>query len=272
MSRSAILLLAFAVASCSEPRVVTPTTPASPSPPVTSLDADSFISGTVTDTAARPLLGARVEVLDGPLAGTSTTADSTGHFSLTGTFDDSTRFRATTEGHVPATGTLNPWCGPCHPHRWINLVLDVLTPPVSIAGDYTVTFIAAAACETLPPEFRTHSFAASLTPVPARPDTSFSLIPIGPSFEGFQLAWAGVAGNDVSFGFSDPGVIEEVAPHTYLSFYGGGTTHVESSRPSTMSVSFDGWIDYCALTADTEFSYANCAPAVEHTRCVSKDH
>ena len=50
-----------------------------------------------------------------------------GRFSLVGTFDDATRFRATREGHVAATGTLRP-CRGCNPGRWLIFNLDVLAP------------------------------------------------------------------------------------------------------------------------------------------------
>jgi hypothetical protein len=76
------------------------------------------VNGWVFDSAFRPLAAASVEVLDGPQAGTSATANAEGHLSLTGTFDDTTRFRATTEGHVAATQT---W-GRLSPSALPNLV------------------------------------------------------------------------------------------------------------------------------------------------------
>ncbi len=76
-----LLLAVHGLAGC------TRSTPSSPSP----VSGGLFIQGTVSDTAFRPLAGARVEVLDGPQAGLSTTANAQGEFSLTGTFDDGTR-------------------------------------------------------------------------------------------------------------------------------------------------------------------------------------
>jgi hypothetical protein len=78
----------------------------------------SFMRGTVSDTAFRRRLGARVEVLDGPRAGTSTTVDGTGYFLLV--FRDiqrATRFRATMDGHVTSTQTLQTFCAPCNRSR-----------------------------------------------------------------------------------------------------------------------------------------------------------
>lgn len=79
------------------------------------------------DTAYRPLAGARVEVLDGPQANTSTLTDGAGEFSLRGIFDETTRFRAEKDGHESATGTL--WfCAACNPQRRMNFILGVLAP------------------------------------------------------------------------------------------------------------------------------------------------
>ena len=106
------------------------------------------------DSAFRPVAGASVEVLDGPQAGTSATADAMGSFSLTGTFDDTTRFRAAREGYAAATGTLAPkTCASCN-SRPIYFYLAVLAPAVDIAGDYALTFIADAARTALPNALR----------------------------------------------------------------------------------------------------------------------
>ena len=47
--------------------------------------------------------GAVVEVVDGPQAGLSTISNAAGQFSLSGRFDDDTRFRAAKAGHVAET-------------------------------------------------------------------------------------------------------------------------------------------------------------------------
>src|SRR5438876_453106 len=106
----AVLVLILGTAACGSHESVVPvTTGASPTAPIPS-PKGLFMRGTVYDTAFRPLAGARVEVVDGPQAGLSTSADTKGEFSLTGAFDDATRFRATKEGHVAAIKTLQPFC------------------------------------------------------------------------------------------------------------------------------------------------------------------
>jgi hypothetical protein len=273
MNRSVvILLLSFAVVSCSSP-AGPPTAPAPPGaavPPVASLDDDGFIKGTVRDTVFRPLAGARVEVLDGPLAGTAATVDASGEFSIIGTFDEGTRFRASKENYLAATGTLQPWCGPCHPHRWIHFELDVPTPPVSLAGDYTLTFVADSVCTSLPAELRTRTYDATIAPLSYKPDTAFEIIVSGTGIE-WQGGGAGVSGNFVVVGFGDPGLVEEVAPLTYLTFYGVASASVPGPSVSTFTAPFDGVIDYCVLKSEPG-DYFNCNPVAAHATCGSKNH
>src|SRR6476469_1202797 len=148
-----LLMLVLGLAGCndSHSRVSpTPPTPTAPSTPG-SVNGE-LVAGTVYDSALRPLPGARVELLDGPQAGMSATSNAQGGFSLTGNVDDTTRFRASKEGYVTATATIQPFCDRCNPKRWVHLYLNMLDSPVAIAGDYTLTFIADSACVNLPDE------------------------------------------------------------------------------------------------------------------------
>ena len=176
---ASILSLALAVSSCGDNRPVSPAAPTptavGPSGPVPTPPSGELIKGAVYDTAFRPIVGALVEVMDGPTAGLSTTTDGTGGFSLTGTFDETTRFRASKEGHVTATGTLRPSCAACNPHRWIFFYLESPIPPTNIAGDYTLTFIADAACASLPNEMRTRTYAANISPASSSQYIRFAL-------------------------------------------------------------------------------------------------
>jgi len=254
----------------------TPTSVSQAAPP----GGSELIRGIVYDTALRPLDGARVEVLDGPQAGTSTTSGGEGGFALVGTFDDATRFRATREGHVAATGTLQP-CRGCNPGRWLIFNLDVLAPPVSLAGDYTLTFVANSACEGFPTEVYTRTYAATLTnrSAPDRPGTAFAVSVGGAAFRN-DLAWGGgpsleilVAGDYLTLGFADfhgsPGLVEQITTNTYLALSGMGGAAVGTAE-SEFSISFVGSIDYCAMSSEMKGSY-ECLPGagVVHARCNS---
>ena len=118
------------------------------------------MNGTVLDTADRAdpwrPRGSRRR----PRAGLSAIADSTGEFTFAEPFDDMTVFRATHEGHIAATVS---WRSGLPNQPWLLLRLGVPTPPVSIAGDYTLTFIADRACAAaLPADLRTRSYAATI--------------------------------------------------------------------------------------------------------------
>ncbi len=254
------------------PQTVSPPTPSAPD-----------ISGYVEDTAFRPLGGARVEVVDGPQAGMSTTVDANGAFSLSGTFDSATRFRATKDGYVTATQTWNCSVGVCpgdnNVRPWLGFYLAMLVPPVDIAGDYTLTFIADSACSGLPNEVRTRTYAATITPGSNsnRPaNTFFNVAVTGASFlkhyDSFEI---GVAGDflTLAFGGDGPRLVEEVAPNTYLAFDGWAGTSVGTSAVSTISTSFEGVIDYCVLKFEAG-SYYQCLPsqAVAHAQCQSTNH
>src|SRR4029079_18685054 len=106
--------LVIGASACGGNNTTSPSSTTSPQPvaqPTPPSNPDGFVRGSVSDTAFRPLDGAGVEVVDGPLAGMSTTADANGSFSLSGTFDDATRFRATMDGHPAATQVSRtfPW-------------------------------------------------------------------------------------------------------------------------------------------------------------------
>lgn len=275
-----VLAQALVVAACGDER--RPGTPTAPTvvPPII---VGELIKGNVYDTAYRPLAGARVEVLDGPQANTSALTDGAGEFSLRGIFDETTRFRAAKDGHESATGTLQ-FCAACNPQRRMNFILGVLTPPVNIAGNYALTYTAASTCSQLPDDMRTRTYAATIEPVAieGRPsNTLFKVITTGALFvprlayDNFHI---GVAGDYLSLSIGDlhgrPGLVEQVLPTTYVALGGEAAGPVESNV-STISLPFDGFIDYCVTeSAMVQYPYECSAPnaVVAHARCESKDH
>ena len=260
MSRfTTIVFLTLAVAACgnheSGAPAATVTGPTAPSPPTPSPNGIVLIHGTVNDTALRPLPGATVEVLDGPQAGMSTIVDANGSFSLSGTFDDATRFRASKEGHLDATQTSRTVANVGG--RYLDFHLEVPARPVNMAGDYTLTFIADTACVGLPADVRTRSYAATITPshptnIPTA-NTNFQVSLSGASFlsshDSFPIA---VAGDFVTFWFSDPSVVEVIAPDTQLEFYGAGGASAGTAGVSTLAVSWDGRFEYSQTECESK--------------------
>jgi hypothetical protein len=156
--------------------------------------------------------------------------------------------------------------------------LDVLAVPVSVAGDYTLTFIADASCTTLPDEARTRTYAATITPAPHRPQTSFDVTVTGaPMLAAYQKGWISVAGDYVAFGVGDwhghAGIVEELARHTYVGFDGSAEGSVQGATLSTIETNFWGLIDYCEKTSEMGANYGcSASPGVVHKQCTSETH
>lgn len=276
-----LLVLAMGVARCDSDHRPGPSGP-SPVPqsgPQPTPPSGIQLAGTVSDAAWRRLSGARVEVVDGPQAGLSTTTDTNGEYRLTGAFDDTTHFRATKEGHVAATWPLPPICDRCNPQWWIHFYLEALAPPASIAGDYTLTFTADSACVGLPDEARTRTYGATvtLTSRPGEPANSrFDVTVTGGTFlERYNSFTIGVVGDYVKtdigdWGHGAPGLVEQIAPNTYLTLSGAIATSVIDT--STIAGSFVGAIERCELTGEWGSRYSCEGGALSHGRCSSENH
>jgi hypothetical protein len=277
ITRSVLLLaMAQALTGCGSSH---PLVGPSSIPPATPPLRVNQVTGYVSDTAFRALAGVRVAVLDGPQAGLAATSDAAGRFSLSGEFDDATRFQATRDDLPGATLTLAQRCPTCTGPRFLYFRLAVFDRPANVAGDYMLTFTADAACTSLPAEARTRSYAATIaaTPDPIVPAGTLLRVvitgaPVVPGNDGFTI---GVAGNFVNlevWNGEGPGVVERLAPKTYVGLFGyAGTTVTSSDAPITAA--FDGTIEYCVATFDGDPSYG-CTSVQTDRRdhCASKNH
>jgi hypothetical protein len=278
------LVLAEAVAGCRGSDSSSPVSPSpvAPAPPqATPLPTGTQIqaAGSVSDTAFRPLAGARIEAIDGPGTGASGNADAMGRFSLTGAFDDTTQFRATQEGHIAGTRTLAPRCATCGPVRALYFFLAVPVPPVSVAGDYTLTFAADSTCTDLPNEVRTRSYPATLTVAspPSIPANAWITVTLsGVSFlSHYDTFLIGIAGDYLAFNLDEsegPYLVEELAPNRYVAI-GGLASATVGPGASTISTSFAGSIEYCEQSSPMGGFY-RCVPAgaSARARCASNNH
>jgi hypothetical protein len=242
--------------------------PAAPSPvpsvtqPVTPPSTGVPLAGTVNDAAWRRVVGAKVEVVDGPHAGMSTVTDSRGEYRLTGTFDESTHFRASKDGYVAAISPFPARCAPCNPNWWVHFYLETTAAHPILSGTYTLTFAAASNCTALPSAALTRSYPVVVAPVTyadAPANSQFTVTMTGSSFvEPFSRFDIGVAGNymaaEMGNAHGSPGLVEQVGANTYLTFTGGieGTV----SDPSRISASFNGLVDQCELTGEWGSRYA----------------
>lgn len=289
-----VLLVALVQASalaCSPEAARTPTGP-STSPPATVVvtrpvtNTSNSITGIVTDTAGRPLDGARVEVAEGSEAGRFTLTDSNGRFSFASVegITESTHFRATKEGHMAATTSLRELCGSCGAFRWLHFSLGSLAPPINIVGDYTVSFLAEGRCAAIPEEVRTRTYVATIRrndTVGRPPGTFFNVTFTDPQMlENYRTFFIGVAGDYLSFylgnldgtpSTADPGLAEEIAPHRYFSMGGFGAATV-AVPVTTIAATLDGYVDYCELNSAMGSSYSCQTDVAKREICESSGH
>jgi hypothetical protein len=205
------------------------------------------MKGLVVDTADRRIPGALVEVVTGPRAGVSVTTDAAGEFTFGAPFGETTLFRATHQGHIAAT---MPWRSGLPNQPWLLFMLAVPAPPVSIAGVYTLTFIADGVCAAaVPVDLRTRTYVATITDMtpPNYPAaTRFTIVASGADFEApFNWFSVGVAGDYLAFWLGDEHLKETLAENRYVELSGSAVA-VTTSGASTISASFDGTYRYGA--------------------------
>ena len=120
-------VLSVVLAACGGDGPSTPTAPTAPAPPAAPtpppagpVTANISISGGVYDLAHQPLRGARVEVTEGtvgdwceygpppaPVCVVAVFTDDSGRFRFSGSFESVTRLRASMEGYLSATLTVD---------------------------------------------------------------------------------------------------------------------------------------------------------------------
>jgi hypothetical protein len=273
------------LAGCSGAISAGPTAPSASGtqPSAAALSSSMQLRGYITDTAFRPLGGARVEVVDGPSAGTTTVSGDDGQVVLTGTFNESTRFRASKDGHESRT---QPWncsvavcLGASGAQPWLGFYLSVQEPAVNIAGDYLLTFAADSACTDLPEIARSRSYRVRVT---AQPIGDRSTVPgydvtvVGASMLGTLTGFPiGVAGNHLSFGLHgrhDPAIVEHLGENRYLAFSGTANAPGVVTGASTITTAFDGWIEQVALAAPLTKWYLPLPQALSKSTCDSSNH
>lgn len=267
-----LVVIASAVAGCN--RNGSSRSLSGPSPvPVTASPAVALpLSGYVGDTGFRPIVGARVEVLDGQQAGTVMFSGADGHFSYPGAFAGAANMRATKEGYNAATSPTYRGTDVIY----VGFGLAPLAAPVRVAGNYTLTIVADPTCTQLPVDARTRSYEATLTPNTAQnlpANTRFiGGVTGGPFAPYANMFWAGVAGDYVGVSVSGegPSIVAQIGPNRYVAYDGSAGATVTGPEVSTLSAPFSGLIEYCELSSPIG-SYYDCSPsrAVVREQCTS---
>ncbi len=163
MKRLILVLIIVSVAWACDRKGYSPL-PSSPSPAPQPAPPEMLpIYGYVDDTAYRPIAGVSIEIVNGSQAGTMTTSDASGRFSYDGTFASPVTLRAAKDGYTTSTRTtLRLTDG----HAYAGFQLASVTPPVAVAGNYTLTISADPACTALPEDVRTRTSRPPSVPTP----------------------------------------------------------------------------------------------------------
>jgi len=295
MHRIAAVLVVLAASACGS------SSPSWPSPVPTG--SGPVISGVVRDAAQAPIPGARLEVVDGKHAGLSTHTDNLGIYTLTGPFDSPTTVRVTKAGYVTATQTWSCTRSSCNrdPGPLLSFVLNLISPVIDFAGSHTVTMSADLACTDLPSTARTRTYSASavLRPggLPNLPTGTAYLVQMSGATFHTNPFWTdyaygtfpvAVSGDALMFPlvqfYGAPGLVEVTSSHSYVAFSGNATASVAPGA-STISATFDGWIEFCARRSpmsEADDGYPGCeltdradptpSQPVAYARCTSSNH
>ncbi|HEY6508104.1 MAG TPA: carboxypeptidase-like regulatory domain-containing protein [Vicinamibacterales bacterium] len=255
--------------STTSPSPVIPPQPPAARPPAPG-PATRTLYGYVNDTAFRPIEGVRVEVIDGPDAGTQLTSDGQGRFSYVGSFPERVSMRATKAGYTVATSTA--FFSAQTETAWVWFELPPIASPANPEGNYHLTLDLDAACQGFPGELRTRSYEAQLR---YRSRTAFNGEVTGAMFAPFSNQFfVGVAGDYVAISTEaeGPAIVEQVGPQSYISFFGVAGATVPMGGLPTISAPFRGVIEYCELKAPVG-QYYDCSDtlAAVKTQCTSEN-
>jgi hypothetical protein len=216
-------------------RQPSPTAPDVTSPPQPA--TQTHIRGEVTDRVRRPLAGALIGVMDGPLAGMTTLTNDAGKFELTGTAAGAVTIRASRDGFETRSEVLS-WQTPIRTARVeVQFWLDTIEPSIGLEpGDYTLTIaidltsarnhsgIPQAPCTGFPAELASRSYRVTIA-------QESSLVPVYNRFvrpENATLRWGigfAVAGRFVGFEMDD-GIPEDLPGFRFLNINGAAPTTV----------------------------------------------
>jgi hypothetical protein len=235
--------------------------------------APIVLTGYVYDTAFRPVGSARVQVVDGPQAGTATTSNATGYFEFAETFSSLMTVRAEKDGY--ATGTEAARSAASN-RAFAFFRLASPAPAVPVAGDYTLTISADSTC-ALPVDVQVRTYSATViansSAGPA--NTNFDGIVSGGLFAPHgNVFWIGVFGDYLAISTlgEGPSLVEQLGPNRYLAFYGEANVSVGTEGTSRISAPFKGSVTYCELiSAGGPFDDCSTARATVNQECTSSN-
>lgn len=244
----------------------------------------THIRGSVSDTVRRPLPGALVAVLDGPLAGTTTLTDAEGKFELTGTAAGTATLRVSLDGFQTKTQSV-AWRTSTSGAGVDGFIqLDTLEPPIGLEpGDYTLTIaidlvtatdtrgIPQAPCAGFPVKLASFNYRVQILEGTSGRYVRADNRPLHhEALFGFS-----VAGRFVGFEI-DHGIPEDFPGFRFLNILGVAPTRESPvATGSSLSIPFNGEFRYCELKSARGI-YNDCSQVpseqiVDYHSCTS-DH
>jgi Carboxypeptidase regulatory-like domain len=283
--RAAGVLAAFAIAGCG---IVGPS------------GDQALIRGQVTDRIGRPINSAIVEVLDGPLAGTTRRSDENGRFELTSSdaiSGTTVTLRVSREGIQTRTANFH-WRSPdvgglASSSFWV----DTFESPVGLdLGEYALSVaidLAAATdhpsfphapCSEFPDMLAVRNYRAAIrigSPLymfdrVVQTDDPRLLSPARSSFTlPTHLFSFAVVGPFMRFDMEEEGIFEELPGFRYLDIYGTSPgTEPVVAEGSSISLPFKAFFSYCELTSPRgSYSFCSAVPrqmVVDFHTCVAE--
>ena len=226
-------------------------------------DSVAVIRGEVRDRVGRPLEGALIAALDGPLAGTTAVTSASGRFELTGASEAPVTVRVSRDGFRTRTQALAPDATAGRQRLYVPVWLETVEPPIGLEpGDYTLTFAfdlatardynSKARCEGYPADLASLSYPVTIVESPTPTSAYNRWVKLDPEPNQWRNLFAfAVAGASVGFAW-DEMFFEELPGSRYVRI-GGSEQAVEAATAlgATISLPFAGTFEYCQTKSYT---------------------
>ncbi len=215
----------------------------------------------------RPVGGASVRVLDGPLTGTVADTDLAGFFELRSSLPGAVRLQVSRDGFKTTTYTAQ-WQG-LFQGGGARIRLESIEPtevPLD-PGEYTLTISfdpatardmgSLPACTGFPADASTRSFTATIT---ASPNAEFDRVVSieGPTVFANSQVWLAIGGRSVAFHEMENPFTEEMPGFRYLN---ASFRHVDEPvgvSETAISIPAQGFFHYCELSSPTRLGWEQC--------------
>jgi len=214
---SVALSMSLMFTACSHSNPAEPTAPNSDA----STTPAGRIEGVVLNTALQGVPDSRVDIVQGPEAGTSVVSGGIGKFALPGRFAEGAQItlRASRDGYFDTSKTIVMPRGGAS--MWTELGMKSMAPPSDLSGRYLITMTAADECRAnLPETARSRTYTASI--VRGQAEERFTGTLLVPPDKN-MIFGAAVAGTSATLWFGDaefsvPGVLEDLGTgHLFIA-------------------------------------------------------